>query len=158
MYTFCIRSVYCTFSPLCSATTLLRKYMGPGKDASPTYTTAVSSTSLTPIHPTFHPPILSPPLIARRPSCVLASPSSMIGSNALTLMLANVTKCIASEWRACSTLCMRRTCAGVARNKMRSDSGVWMWMSCSSSGSVRGTNSRLGSNGTWTYAKARWAM
>lgn len=100
----------------------------------------------------------SPPLIARRSSYVLASPSSMIGSNALTLMLANVAKCITSEWRARSTLCMRRACVGAARNKVRSDSGVRMWMSYSPSGSVRGTNSRLGSRGTWTYAKARWAM
>ena len=91
-------------------------------------------------------------------SCVLASPSSMIRSNALTLMPADVVKCITSEWRARSTLCMRRGRVGVARNKVRSDSGVWMWMSYSPSGSVRGTNSRLGSRGTWTHANARWAM
>ena len=47
---------------------------------------------------------------------------------------------------------MGRACAGVAWNEVRSESGEWM--RCSSGGSVRGRDSRFGSGGRWTHAKA----
>jgi len=86
----------------CGVTALLREHPRPGRATSPTCTTAVLLTSITPIPPSIHQsPTICTPSSSPSPSppiSRLACSSSTIGSSASMSQPANVAKCIASEW------------------------------------------------------------
>ena len=126
-------------SPPCGAATLLRKHPGLVVAASPTGTTAISPISIMPI---FHPPITPqstqpPPSLAPTHRAFSPLESSTVGVERLDIAAPQTSQNASrpSGERAAHRACAEPALVSRAWNEARREVGVWM--SCSSSGSVR---------------------